>query len=307
MKILVTGGAGYLGSILVEKLLLLNQHVTIYDNFMYGPNSILHLISNPKLKVITGDIRDKKKINSEVSKNDFIIHLAAVVGYPACSKDEKYAIETNVTGTKNVFSKISKDQKFIFASTGSTYGRVQEKCDEKTLISPLTLYGKTKAEGEKIAGKSNTVILRFATVFGLSPRLRLDLLINDFTYKAYHEKHLILYQSNYKRTFIHCRDAVDFILLSIKKYSKMKGEVFNVGSDKLNFTKIEIANKISNATKCLIFSSDRGTDPDERNYEVSYKKIKKLGFNTKITVEDGIEELLKIVKNIHLKNPWSNA
>lgn len=307
MKILVTGGAGYLGSILVEKLLFLNHNVTIYDNFMYGVNSILHLVPNPRLKIITGDVRDKKKISTEVSKNDFIIHLAAVVGYPACSKNEEYAIETNITGTKNIFNKISKDQKFIFASTGSTYGRVQEKCDEKTLISPLTLYGKTKAEAEKIASTENTVILRFATVFGLSPRLRLDLLINDFTYKAYHEKHLILYQSNFKRTFIHCRDAVDSIILSIKKYSEMKGEIFNVGSDKLNFTKIEIANKIMKATKCLIFSSDRGTDPDERNYEVSYKKIKKLGFDTKINVEDGIKEILKIVKNIRLQNPWSNA
>ena len=185
----------------MEELLNRNYDVTLFDQFIYGVRPILHLVSNSKLKVVKGDVRDEKHLDSCKSKADVIFHLAAVVGFPACLNNPEFAESTNLLGSKNSSKNLSKDQKIIFASTGSTYGRVQNTCTEDSPISPLTLYGRTKAQAERFFENDQSVILRYATVFGLSPRLRLDLLVNDFVSKAIHDKHLILYQSNFKRTF----------------------------------------------------------------------------------------------------------
>jgi len=308
MKILVTGGAGYLGSILLEELLNKNYEVILYDKFVYGIKPILHLVSNPKLKIIKGDVRDESDLNNVKKKSDVIFHLAAVVGYPACANNPEFSETTNVLGSKLVSKNLSNDQKIIYASTGSTYGRVQDICTEETPISPLTLYGRTKAESEKFFENERSVILRYATVFGLSPRLRLDLLVNDFVNKAIHEKHLILYQSNFKRTFMHCRDAVNALIFSMDNFDKMKNEKYNVGGDELNYTKLDIANIINKEIPdCLIIDNGQGKDPDERNYEVSYEKISKLGFKLRYSIEDGINELKKVVPFIKKINEWGNA
>ena len=308
LKILVTGGAGYLGSILLEELLNRNYDVTLFDQFIYGVRPILHLVSNSKLKVVKGDVRDEKHLDSCKSKADVIFHLAAVVGFPACLNNPEFAESTNLLGSKNSSKNLSKDQKIIFASTGSTYGRVQNTCTEDSPISPLTLYGRTKAQAERFFENDQSVILRYATVFGLSPRLRLDLLVNDFVSKAIHDKHLILYQSNFKRTFIHCKDAVNALVFSLDNFDKMKGQKYNIGGDELNYTKLEIAQLVNKEIPdCLIIDNGRGTDPDERNYEVSYKKVTNLGFKLNYSIKYGIDELKKIVPYINRSNEWGNA
>jgi nucleoside-diphosphate-sugar epimerase len=307
-KVLVTGGAGYLGSILLEELLKKGYEVTLYDHFVYGVKPILHLISNPNLKIVKGDVRDASNLEKYKSKSDIIFHLAAVVGFPACLNNPDFAETTNLLGSKNISKNLSKDQKIIFTSTGSTYGRVQDICTEETPISPLTLYGRTKAEAENFFENEQSIILRYATVFGLSPRMRLDLLVNDFVNKAIHDKHLILYQSHFKRTFIHCRDAVGALTFSLENFDLMRGQKYNVGGDELNYTKLEIAELIKKEIPdLLIIDNGKGSDPDERNYEVSYKKISELGFKLHYSIKYGIDELKKIVPYIKKENEWGNA
>ncbi len=306
-NVLVTGGAGYKGTLLIPKLLEKGYQVTLFDNFTWGYKPILHFASNKNLRIIKGDVRDVKKIKEEVYKHDNILHLAAIVGYPACSSDPERARSVNIDGTKNICSVVTKDQRLIFASTGSTYGKVEGICTEETPINPLSLYGETKWEAEKMVLDKNGVGLRFATVFGISPRLRLDLLINDFVYQAIHNKQIVMFEGYFKRTFLHAIDAVESYLFSIDNYDKMKGEAYNVGDENMNFTKKEIALKIKAKIDYYLHEADFGEDIDKRDYEVSYEKIKNLGFKANINMNIGIDELIKVLKPLTIINEWRNA
>jgi len=307
MKILVTGGAGYIGSILIPLLLERGYKVHLFDNFMWGVKPILYFADNPNLEITTGDIRDEDVVKKAMKDADMVFHLAAIVGYPACAADPARAISINVGGTKNVVKNLSKNQRLVFASTGSTYGKVDGICTEDTPIAPLTLYGSTKSEGEKMCLDAGGIGLRFATVFGLAPRLRLDLLVNDFVYQAVHNKQIVLYEGHFRRTFLHSKDAAYSYLFAIDNYDKMQGQAFNIGDNSMNYTKREIALKIKEFTDYYLHEADIGEDLDKRDYEVSYEKINNLGFFSKITLEDGIKELIKVLKHIKLTNEWRNA
>ena len=306
-NILVTGGAGYVGTILIPQLLDKGYKVTLFDRFMWGYRPILHFASNSNLRIIKGDIRDKSLIAEEVNNHDIILHLAAIVGYPACSADPNQAETTNVGGTKNICSVISDNQMLIFASTGSTYGKVDGICTEETPINPLSLYGSTKWEAEKMILDKKGVGLRFATVFGISPRLRLDLLVNDFVYQAIHFKQIVLFEGYYKRTFLHVKDAVNSYLFAIDNYYKMRGKAYNVGDEKMNYTKKDIALAINEKVEYYLHEANIGKDLDKRDYEVSYEKIKMLGFQSKVILSEGIDELVKVLMHLQIINEWRNA
>lgn len=307
MNILVTGGSGYIGSILIPMLLDKGHRVTLFDNFMWGIKPILHFANHKNLEIVTGDVRHENELKPWVQKNDCIIHLAAIVGYPACASDPARAISINVDGTRNVVKNMSNSQQLIFASTGSTYGKVDGLCTEDTPIAPLTLYGSTKSEGEKMSLSVGGVGLRFATVFGISPRLRLDLLVNDFTYQALHQKQIVLYEGHFRRTFLHARDTALSYLFTIENYEKMAGSAFNIGDNKMNYTKKQIAVILKDYLNFYLHEADIGEDLDKRDYEVSYEKINKLGFEISIGIHEGIEELVKVLKHIVLTNEWRNA
>ena len=308
MNILVTGGAGYIGSLLVPELLKrFKCKVTIIDNLSFGISPILYFLSDPRVTLIYGDIRDNELMSSNVPKFDAIIHLAAIVGFPACSKDPTAATTINQDATILLCNNINKGQKLIYASTGSSYGKIKGVCDEKTPINPLTLYGKTKAVAEKECLVAGGVGLRFATVYGVSPRMRLDLLVNDFVYQAIHNKHIILYEGHFRRTFIHIKDIVSSILFSLENFEKMSGENYNIGTRIGNYTKLEIAKLIEKQVKYLLYESDVGHDPDERDYEVSYDKIEKLGFKCSIELQEGLNELIKVLPHIRIHSSWKNV
>lgn len=291
MKILITGGAGYIGIILTTQLLEKGYNVTILDNFMYGYEPVLHLVKNKNLTIIKADIRNKIK---NLGEFDFIYHLAGISGYPACSANPHSAHLINVQGTRNILRGLSKDQHIVYASTTSFYGRSGEACNEETPITPFSVYANTKYLAEQITmEKENAVALRFATIFGFSPKMRIDLMVNDFTYKAVKEGVLVLFDSFAKRTFMHVEDAADCYIMTMEKFDKMKGNIFNAGGNHLNYSKLEIASFIRQKVDFKIIDSQM-QDKDLRHFMVNYDKIEKMGFIPKVSVEQGIDELLKI-------------
>ncbi len=306
-KVLVTGGAGYIGTLLVPMLLEKGYDVTIMDIFMWGMKPILHFASHPKFNIVTGDVRDRELMEKEVPKYDWIIHLASIVGYPACAADPILAKTTNVGGTKNVCDFLSPNQRLLYASTGSTYGKVAEICTEETPINPLSLYGSTKWEAENMAIDKGGSAMRFATVFGIAPRLRLDLLVNDFVYQAYHMKQIVLYEGHFRRTFLHCRDAANVYPFTMEHWDEMKGHAFNVGDSSMNYTKTELAHAIQKKLDFYLHEAQVGHDADARDYEVSYEKINKIGYKTEINLDQGIDELIRVLKHLRITNEWRNA
>ncbi len=308
MKILVTGGAGYIGSVLVSHLLNEGYHVTVYDKFDFGVDPILPYLKNSNFDVFKGDIRDRNNINNFIKKSDVIIHLAAIVGYPACRKDPHLAKSVNFDGTKVISELTGKSQIIFYGSTGSNYGSTEDICTEETNLNPLSLYGQTKTMAENLLlEKNNCVAYRFATAFGISPRLRLDLLINDFSFRAITQGYVVVYESHFKRTFIHVDDIARSWIFALKNIEKMNKQIYNIGSENLNFSKKEICEKIKKKTSAYFYYADVGNDEDKRNYIVSYKKISKLGFDCKKTVNEGIDEIIKVAKLIQTRGQYSNA
>jgi len=308
MKILVTGGAGYIGSMLVPELLKAGHEVCVYDSLLFGGNSMLPHFRNSNFTFIKGDIRDTGKLKQSVKGKDVIIHLAAIVGYPACEQDHKITTEVNLEATKKLVDMLDSNQIILFGSTGSNYGRVEGVCTEETPLNPLSLYGTTKTEAEQYIMKNcKAVAYRFATAFGLSPRLRLDLLVNDFTNKAINDKYIVVYESHFMRTFIHVHDIARSFLFALNNLDKMVGNVYNVGCDTMNFSKREVCEKIQAVTPYFLHLADIGSDADQRDYVVSYDKISSLGFEVHVGLDEGIQELSDGIKVIKIQNPYANV
>jgi nucleoside-diphosphate-sugar epimerase len=291
MKILITGGAGYKGIVLTTKLLEKGYNVTIFDNFMYGYEPVLHLAKQPGLEIIRGDIRNGI---TQLNKYDVIFHLAGISGFPACASNPHSAHLINVEATRKIVESLGKSQMFINASTTSLYGKSGEPCDENSNVDPVNSYAMTKLAAEKILYEfSNVVNLRFATVFGLSPRMRMDLMVNDFTYKAVKEGILVLFDSFAKRTFIHVEDAAECYIFTMENFDKMKGGIFNAGGNNMNYSKEELAFLIKKKVNYNIINSEL-KDKDLRHFIVNFNKIEALGFKPKRTLEEGIDELIKV-------------
>jgi len=308
MNVLVTGGAGYVGTSLIPQLLKKGYKVRVIDNLMFGGDQLLPFFRDPNFEFQKGDVCNLDNVKKAAKGMDVIIHLAAIVGYPACRKNPDLAQNVNVGGTRNVISATSKDQLILYASTGSNYGAVEEVCTEDTPLNPLSLYGQTKTLSEKmLLEEREAIVYRFATAFGVSPRLRLDLLINDFTYKAVTEQYLVVYEKNFMRTFIHVHDMGEAFLFGIENSDKMRMQVYNVGSSEMNYSKEDVCELIKKHTNVYVHYADVGEDMDKRNYIVSYDKINKLGYNTIITINEGIDELVKAFQVVQIKSQYSSV
>lgn len=309
MKILVTGGAGYIGSMLIPKLLDLNYKVVVVDNFMFKQTSLNHLCTNKNFEIINGDIRNQS-LMKELSRDcDVIIPLAAIVGAPLCNKDPYNAQSINYEAIKDMFSFLSKNQFIIMPTTNSAYGTGDKNnfCDENSELRPISKYAKDKVEIEKILmSRENSISYRLATVFGMSPRMRIDLLVNDFTYRAYHDSALIIFEGHFKRNYIHVRDVVNAFIHSLNNLNKMKSEIYNVGLSDANLSKLELCQEIKKHLVNFTFVEEKlKKDPDQRNYIVSNEKIEGTGFKTKYSLSDGIFELIKgysMIKNQNFGN-----
>jgi nucleoside-diphosphate-sugar epimerase len=309
MRLLVTGGAGYVGSVLVPHLLALGHQVRVLDNLMYGGRGLLACFADRNFEFVKGSILDEGTLKRALDGVDAVVHLAGIVGYPACKRDPRLAHEVNLEGTRLVAALRHQDQHILFASTGSNYGAVVGSvCTENTPLNPLSEYGVTKTAAERhLLDAGNMVCYRFATAFGVSPRMRFDLLVNDFVYQAKVNKDLILYERAFKRTFIHVRDMARAFAFALDHYPAMRDDVYNVGSEEMNFNKEEVALIIKRKIDYYLHFAEIGTDEDQRNYEVSYAKIRSKGFKTEIDMETGIDELIRAVDVIGIKNEYGNV
>jgi len=309
MKILVTGGAGYIGSILVPELLRAGHEATVIDSFLYNQSSLLDVCNFKNLNLIRGDVRNEKLIGEYIKGKDFIIPLAAIVGAPACDADPVAAKTINLEAIKKILELREKGQKIIYPNTNSGYGIGQQGayCDETTPLNPISLYGKLKVEAEKtLLEAGDSITLRLATVFGVSPRMRLDLLVNDFVYRAVSDRFVVLFEAHFKRNYIHVRDVSAAFIHAMENFDKMKNEPYNVGLSYANLSKMELCHEIKKQLPDFYFSEAKiGEDPDKRNYIVSNEKIEKTGFRPKISLQEGIEELIKSYQVIR-RNHFSN-
>jgi nucleoside-diphosphate-sugar epimerase len=309
-SILVTGGAGYIGSVLIPILLEKDYEVTVLDNLSYNQFSLLNCCSHKNFNFIRGDVTDFNLIRKILPCFEIIIPLAAIVGAPACLLKPDLAKRVNYDSIEFILENIKNGQKILFPNTNSGYGIGQKEkfCDETTPLRPISLYGKLKVEIEKKLLSSNKAIsFRLATVFGLSPRMRLDLLVNDFTFRALKDKCIILFEENFKRNFIHIKDVAEAFLFGIKNFDKMKGQAYNVGLSSANLSKRQLCEKIKKYVPGLyVHSSDVGKDPDKRDYIVSNKKLEDLGWTALRSLDDGILEIKKAY-SLLLLNPFGNV
>jgi len=309
MRILVTGGAGYVGSTLVPMLLEQGHKVRVLDLLKFGGHGLLPCCQHRGFELIRGDIGDDATVKTAIQGVDAIIHLAAVVGYPACKKEPQVAIATNVEGTRTLLRHRVKSQAFLYASTGSIYGTVPDYiCREDTPKTPITLYGETKAAAEDMVMEAgNSIAYRFATAFGVSNRMRLDLMPNDFTYQAVRNRSLIVYEAGFKRTFVHVRDMARSFIFALERWDAVKDDVYNVGHESMNFTKEQVARKVMEHVDYYLHFAEVGKDADQRNYEVSYEKIRAKGFETTIDLDTGVAELVRAARLIEFQNPFANV
>lgn len=309
MKILVTGAAGYIGSVLVPELLKNGHEVIALDNFMYNQTSLLPYCYNKKLTVIRGDARDKNLISNCLKNVDAIFPLACLTGAPLCQIYPSEARSINVDAIKMILDLRSRNQFIIFANTNSGYGIGQRGafCTEETPLRPVSLYGKLKVEAERfLLDAGNCISLRLATAFGISPRMRLDLLVNDFTYRAVTDRFIVIFEAHFKRNYIHVRDVAKAFIHSLNNFGHMKNEPFNVGLSDANLSKWELCAEIKKQVpEFFFFEAKVGEDPDKRDYVVSNKKMEKTGFKPDVTLKDGIVELIKGYQIIR-RNQYSN-
>jgi len=310
MNILVTGGAGYIGSVFVPELLKLSHSVTVIDNFMFGQDSLLECCRYGDFEVVRGDARDENILKPFLQKADYIIPLAALTGAPLCNRDKIGAVSTNRDAIATIVRLASKEQRILIPITNSGYGIGQKGiyCTEETPLNPISLYGKTKVEAEKIVlDRRNSVSFRLATVFGVSPRMRIDLLVNDFTYRAVKDRFVVLFEGHFKRNYIHIGDVARAFIYAIENFDKMKNEPYNIGLSDANLSKVELCAKIKEHIPDFVYlEAPLGEDIDKRNYIVSNEKIEKKGFRPIYSLDTGIKELIKGYKII-ATNKYRNA
>lgn len=308
-NILVTGGAGYLGSTMVLELLNAGHKVTVLDNFMFGQNSLAHVCHHQNFSVVRGDIRVESTMLPLMKKADVIIPLAALVGAPLCSKDPVGATTTNHDAITMMLKKLSKDQIVLMPTTNSAYGTGDENnfCTEESPLRPISQYAIEKVEIEKsFMQHQNSISFRLATVFGMSPRMRIDLLVNDFTYRAVNDRFVVLFESQFKRNYLHVRDVARVFLHALANFDTMKGQIYNVGLSDANVSKKELCQAIQKQIPDFVFlDAPVGKDPDQRNYIVSNAKIEATGFKQAYSLDFGIQELIKgytMIKNTRYGN-----
>ena len=297
MKILITGGAGYLGSVITGKMLNAGHEVIVLDKLIFNQVSLLSYTSNPNFKFIHGDVRNEVLLDKLCNKVDVIIPLAAIVGFPACASEPELAKEINFKQIVNIVKYCNgKGKKILYPNTNSGYGlgTGQVECDEESPLTPISVYGQTKCEAENFLRTStDAIVFRLATVFGVSPRMRTDLLVNDFTYKAITDKYIVVFEKSFKRNFIHIQDVANVFLFMLTNYEQYKGEVFNVGLSDANLSKQELLEKIqSHVNNFAVSYNDYYEDPDKRDYIVSNTKIESTGWYPKWTIDMGIKELI---------------
>ncbi len=298
-RVLVTGGLGYLGSILCEHLLQAGFAVTALDNLTYGTGQqgLFHLCANPAFDFLKGDVRDERLMRSALKDADVVIHLAAVVGANACERDPVLARSVNLEAVVLLNRLRSPNQLVIFPNTNSGYGTTtaESLCTEESPLEPISLYGRTKVQAERVILETpNSIALRLATVFGMSPRMRLDLLVNHFVHAAFTEGYLVIFEKDFKRNFVHIRDVADCMIHCIAHAHRMAGRPYNVGLDSANLSKAELALKIQeHVPNFYIHFAPIGQDPDKRNYVVSSRRLRETGFEARRSLDEGIRELLK--------------
>ena len=295
MKVLITGGAGYLGSTLTEHLLKEGYEVTVFDNLMYKQLSLLHLFKKPGFKFIKGDVRNTEQLRVLVEGHDVIIPLAAIVGMPACKENPQMAIDVNYYHVRKIADFLRDDQQLIIPNTNSQYGSSPDIITEDSPFKPLSLYAETKCDAEEyVLKRGNGIVLRLATVFGVSPRMRQDLLVNDFVYKSVTDGYLVLFEAHFKRNYVHVQDIAQTFEFMIRNYNRCKGQVYNVGLSTANLSKLELAETIKKYVPNLVIKQDDfKEDFDKRNYIVSNDKIEKLGWTPFYNLDYGIQQLIE--------------
>jgi nucleoside-diphosphate-sugar epimerase len=310
MRILVTGAAGYIGSVMVPMLLEQDHEVIALDSFIYNQTTLLDSCHYDKLSIIRGDARDQALVSECLKGVDAVFPLACLTGAPLCSKDPFGAKSTNLDAVRLILELRGRDQLVIFPTTNSGYGIGQQgvQCTEETPLNPVSLYGKLKVEAENtILEAGNSITLRLATAFGVSPRMRLDLLVNDFTYRAVNDRFVILYEAHFKRNFIHVRDICKAFMHCLDNFDSMKGETYNVGLSDANLSKRELCEEIKKQVPGFYFvEAEVGEDPDKRDYVVSNAKIEATGFNPDVSLQNGLAELLKGYQIIK-RNQYGNV
>jgi nucleoside-diphosphate-sugar epimerase len=297
MKILITGGAGYIGSILVPTLLAKGYEVTVLDNFMFRQNSLADCCQYDNFQVLRGDCRDESTIKQLLKDADIIIPLAALVGAPLCKNDQIGTQTTNFDAVNLICRLASKEQRILMPVTNSGYGIGEpgKFCTEDTPLRPISLYGVTKVEAERVVlERENSITFRLATVFGMAPRMRLDLLVNDFVYRAVHDRAILIFEGHFKRNYIHIRDVARVFLHGIENFEKMQGKPYNVGLEEANLSKLELCAEIKKHLPNFVYvEAPIGEDPDKRDYIVSNARIINTGFETQWNLSRGIQELIK--------------
>ncbi|MCE0497231.1 MAG: NAD(P)-dependent oxidoreductase [Methylacidiphilales bacterium] len=297
MKIVITGGAGYLGSVLTPELLRLGHEVTVVDTFIFRQTSLTDCCGFENFRVVNGDCRQETLLRKVTADADLIIPLAALVGAPLCSRDEPGAISTNQGAIELLCKILRPEQKIIYPTTNSGYG-IGEKgkfCTEETPLKPISLYGVTKVRAEEaVLRRGNCITFRLATVFGMAPRMRIDLLVNDFVYRAVYDRALLVFQGHFQRNFIHIRDVARAFIHGIGHFDKMQNRAYNVGLEDANLTKLELCAKIKEHVPSFVYvEAPIGEDPDKRDYVVSNQRILSTGFKPEWNLDRGIRELIK--------------
>ena len=295
-SVLVTGGAGYIGSILCEHLLDAGYRVTVIDNLLYDQPSLLHLAADTRFDFVFGDARDERVMGDLVRNADILVPLAALVGAPVCERQPEAAVSTNLGAVQLLTRLRSPSQLLIFPTTNSGYGTIRDGvCTEETPLEPISVYGRTKVQAEaEVLASANAISFRIATVFGMSPRMRVDLLVNHFVYAAVTDGYLVIFEKDFKRNYVHIRDVASAFLFAIENASRLVGRPYNLGLDTANLSKEELARRIQkHVPRFYIHFADVGSDPDKRDYIVSNQRLRKAGFEATRSLDDGILELIK--------------